>query len=355
MVLLCKNKALYVKACVIPNGITDSQGDTLYREDIKKIFTTFNNQDNFEVYHNDLPIQEVSLLENYISTADETIGTSIVPSGSWNVIIRVDNPTIQEGLLTGEFGGISLSNRIAPKCSAGLSGQVRYQDIPDAECVIPLLISFVERGANGYGLHVMDYDAYIKKSNSYKEGAKNMAFNLLDGLKSLIREAEASEKEDAVILKEDNMDQEEVDVVEEEASIKKEATSTEETNESTEEAPVVQKADATEEEESTPAEEEVEEEVKEEAEIEKADEPSIADLEARIAKIEETLAQLLPKEEEETDKGAEPTVEEDTPKITKSEKVIVENTKTQENTNFYEMTGRDPLTGVKIRNQSKIL
>lgn len=352
MVLLCKNKALYVKACVIANGITDSQGDTLYKDDIKRIFTSFNNQDNFEVYHNDLPIQEVSLLENYISTADETIGTSIVPSGSWNVVIRVDNPTIQEGLLTGEFGGISLNNRIAPKCQGNLHGQIRYQDISDAECIIPLLISFVERGANGYGLHVMDYDAYIKKSNSYKEGAKTMAFNLLDGLKSLIREAEASEKEDAVILKEDKETMEEVDVVEE-ASIKKEAT-TESTKEE-EDEPVVLKEDAAEEETTTPAEEEVEEKVEEEAEIEKADEPSIADLEARIAKLEELIQQLLPKEEEEEETGAEPTVDEDTPKITKSEKVIVENTKTQENTNFYEMTGRDPLTGVKIRNQSKIL
>lgn len=351
MVLLCKNKALYVKACVIANGITDSQGDTLYKDDIKRIFTSFNNQDNFEVYHNDLPIQEVSLLENYISTADETIGTSIVPSGSWNVVIRVDNPTIQEGLLTGEFGGISLNNRIAPKCQGNLHGQIRYQDIPDAECIIPLLISFVKKGANGYGLHVMDYDAYIKKSNSYKEGAKTMAFNLLDGLKSLIREAEASEKEDAVILKEDNTDQKE-EVVEE-ASIKKEAepTTEEEVNE-----PVVQKEDTTEkEEDTTPAEEEVKEPVEEEAEIEKADEPSIADLESRITKLEELIQQLLPKEEGEEDTGAEPTVDEDTPKITKSEKVIVENTKTQENTNFYEMTGRDPLTGVKIRNQSKIL
>lgn len=337
MVLLCKNKALYVKACVIPNGITDSQGDTLYKEDIKKIFTSFNNQDNFEVYHNDLPIQEVSLLENYISTADETIGTAIVPSGSWNIVIRVDNPTIQEGLLTGEFGGISLNNRIAPKCQGNLHGQVRYQDISDAECIIPLLISFVERGANGYGLHVMDYDAYIKKSNSYKEGAKTMAFNLLDGLKSLIREAEASEKEDAVILKEDNMDQKEKEVVDE-ASIKKEAE------------PTTEKEEEQSKEENTPAEEEVKEPVEEEAEVEKADEPSITDLEARIAKLEELITQLLPEETEE-----EEVVEEDTPKITKSEKVIVENTKTQENTNFYEMTGRDPLTGVKIRNQSKIL
>ena len=345
MVALCKQKALYVKGCIIANGITDSQGDTLYKEDIKKIFTSFNNQDNFEVYHNDLPIQEVSLLENYISTADETIGTSIVPSGSWNVVIRVDNPTIQEGLLAGEFGGISLNNRIAPKCQGNLHGQVRYQDISDAECIIPLLISFVERGANGYGLHVMDYDAYIKKSNPVKKGAKNMAFNLLDGLKSLIMEAEASEKEDAVILKEEKMDQkEEVDVVEE-ASI---------TESTEEEEPVVQKADTTtEEEESTPAEKEVEEKVEEEVEIEKADEPSIADLEARIAKLEELITQLLPKEEETGEE--EEVVDEDTPKITKSEKVIVENNTTQENTNFYEMTGRDPITGVKIRNQSKIL
>ena len=101
MVLLCKQKALYVKCCIIANGITDSQGDTLYAEDIKKIFTSFNNQDNFEIYHNDIPIQEVSLLENYISKADETLGTSIIPRGSWNALIRVDNPDRQEVLLTG--------------------------------------------------------------------------------------------------------------------------------------------------------------------------------------------------------------------------------------------------------------
>lgn len=343
MVALCKQKALYVKGCIIANGITDSQGDTLYKEDIKRIFTSFNNQDNFEVYHNDLPIQEVSLLENYISTADETIGTAVVPSGSWNCVIRVDNPDIQEGLLTGEFGGLSLNNRIAPKCSAGLSGHVRYQDIADAECIIPLLISFVKRGANGYGLQVMDYHAYIKKSDSVNKGAKTMAFNLLEGLKSLVKQAEASEQEEAVILK----SEEEETVTEEVEQVEEEAT--------------IQKADSETEEETTPAEEEVEEEVEkeEEAEIEKADEPTIADLEARIAKLEEAIAELTSKEEEEeSEEESEPveeTTDEDTPKITKSEKVIVEDKATMNNTNYYEMTGRDPLTGVKIRKESKIL
>lgn len=338
---LCKQKALYVKCCIIANGITDSQGDTLYAEDIKKIFTSFNNQDNFELYHNDIPIPEVSLLENYISTTDETLGTAVVPSGSWNAVIRVDNPDVQEGLLTGEFGGVSLNNRIAPKCQANLTGQVRYSDIRDAECVIPLLISFVERGANGYGLHVMDYEAYIKKSANKKEGVKGMAFNLLEGLKSLIREAEASEtKEDAVILKEDK------DPEKEEEPVTEEEVTEEETAETSEEEAVIKKED------DTTEEEEEAEEDEEKANIEKEDD---VDLEARVAKLEEIIAELTKEEEPETPEEEEPEVaDEDTPKITKSEKVIIENT-TVQNTNYYEMTGRDPVTGMKIRNQTKII
>ena len=71
-------------------------------------------------------------MENYISTTNETIGTAVVPSGSWNAVIRVDNPRIKEGLLTGEFGGVSLNNRIAPRCQGDLTGIVRYQDVADA-------------------------------------------------------------------------------------------------------------------------------------------------------------------------------------------------------------------------------
>ena len=337
MVLLCKQKALYVKCCIIANGITDSQGDTLYAEDIKKIFTSFNNQDNFEVYHNDIPIQEVSLLENYISTADETIGTAVVPSGSWNAVIRVDNPEIQEALLTGEFKGVSLNNRIAEPCKANLTGQVRYQDIADAECIIPLLISFVEAGANGYGLHVMDYDAYIKKSKDIvikKNGAKIMDFKeFIDGLKSLIKQAEDTPEEEPAVEKEDDETKKE----DEEPVVEKaEEETTEE--EATEEEAEIKKEDK--------AEEEVADE-EEEAEIEKED----SDLEARVAKLEEQLAELL---KGDTDaENPDPTVEpedEDTPKITKSEKVVITNESEHvTQTNYYEMTGRDPVTGKKLR------
>ena len=337
MVLLCKQKALYVKCCIIANGITDSQGDTLYAEDIKKIFTSFNNQDNFEVYHNDIPIQEVSLLENYISTADETIGTAVVPSGSWNAVIRVDNPEIQEALLTGEFKGVSLNNRIAEPCKANLTGQVRYQDIADAECIIPLLISFVEAGANGYGLHVMDYNAYIKKSKDIvikKNGAKIMDFKeFIDGLKSLIKQAEDTPEEEPAVEKEDDETKKE----DEEPVVEKaEEETTEE--EATDEEAEIKKEDK--------AEEEVADE-EEEAEIEKED----SDLEARVAKLEEQIAELL---KEDTDaENPDPEVkpeDEDTPKITKSEKVVITNESEHvTQTNYYEMTGRDPVTGKKLR------
>lgn len=330
MVLLCKQKALYVKCCIIPNGVTDSQGDTLYQEDIKKIFTSFNNQDNFEIYHNDIPIPEVSLLENYISTANETIGTAVVPSGSWNAVVRVDNPEIQEGLLTGEFQGVSLNNRIADRCKANLSGQVRYSDIADAECVIPLLISFVKAGANGYGLHVMDYDAYIQKSRDIvgNKGAKKMAFNLLDWVKKGVQQAEADNE--PVILKEDP---------EEEPVVKKEDTTEEEEQE---EEVSVEKEDK---EETTESEEE-----EEEAEIQKEDETSDDDFEARVtAIVKKVLAELEAEKnsEEESKPEAEEAEDEDTPKITKSRKVIKDDTIEQpQNTNYYEMTGRDPLTGL---------
>lgn len=352
--LLDKRKALYVKCCIIPNGITDTQGDTLYGEDIKKIFTSFNNQDNFEIYHEELPLQEVSLLENYISTADESIGNRIAPAGSWNATVRVDNPEVQDGLLTSEFGGVSLNNRIAPRCKGNLKGNIRYKDVADAECVIPLYISFVEGGANGFGLHVMDYDAFIKKSqdvefeNEDKNGGRIMDFKeFLNGLKSLIKEAEDTPNEEPAIEKEDKTKDEEVVETPTEEPVK---------DETAEEEPVVKKEDkATEEDEEK-------KESEEEPAIEKEDaadseEPvnDESDIEARIAKLEEIVAKLVgeketSEEEEESSEEPEEPEDEDTPKITKSAKVIIDDKTTPQPSNYYEMSGRDPDTGIKIRN-----
>ena len=316
MTLLCKQKALYIKACVIANGITDSQGDTLQTTDIKKIFTSFNNQDNFELNHNNIPINEVSLIENYINATDEKIGNLIVPRGSWLVVIRVDNPEIKKLILQNEIQGISLYNYVGEKCKANLNGTVRYQDIIDKECVIPVFISFVEQGANGYPLHVMDYETYIQKSKK----VKFMDFKeFIDGLKGLIKQAEEVEP-----TKENTKEPEPMT---DEKENKKEDSTKE---------PVIEKECKTDDE---PTIEKAEEEP-----IEK--EPSIKELMDRITALENKIDEIY---KEKIIDDADDIVEETiAPKIVKSEKElnIREPVKVS---NYYEMTNRDPVTGKKIR------
>lgn len=322
MTLLCKQKALYIKACVIANGITDSQGDTLQTTDIKKIFTSFNNQDNFELNHNNIPINEVSLIENYINATDEKIGNLIVPKGSWLVVIRVDNPEIKKLILNNEIQGISLYNYVGEKCKANLNGTVRYQDIIDKECVIPVFISFVEQGANGYPLHVMDYETYIQKSKK----VKFMDFKeFIDGLKGLIKQAE--EVEPANDKKEEPVtDEKEEPVTADEKETDKKVSTDE---------PVIEKEDKISEEPVT--------ENTEEKPMEK--EPSIKELMDRIEALENKIDEIYKEEVIDDDKIVEETI---APKIVKSEKElnIREPVKVS---NYYEMTNRDPVTGKKIR------
>ena len=314
MTLLCKQKALYIKACVIANGITDSQGDTLQTTDIKKIFTSFNNQDNFELNHNNIPINEVSLIENYINATDEKIGNLIVPKGSWLVVIRVDNPEIKKLILQNEIQGISLYNYVGEKCKANLNGTVRYQDIIDKECVIPVFISFVEQGANGYPLHVMDYETYIQKSKK----VKFMDFKeFIDGLKGLIKQAEEVEPAN---------DKKEEPVTDEKENKKEDSTK----------EPVIEKEDKIDEKPVT--------ENTEEKPMEK--EPSIKELMDRITALETKIDEIY--KEEVIDNDDKTTEETIAPKIVKSEKElnIREPVKVS---NYYEMTNRDPVTGKKIR------
>ena len=324
MTLLCKQKALYIKACVIANGITDSQGDTLQTTDIKKIFTSFNNQDNFELNHNNIPINEVSLIENYINATDEKIGNLIVPRGSWLVVIRVDNPEIKKLILNNEIQGISLYNYVGEKCKANLNGTVRYQDIIDKECVIPVFISFVEHGANGYPLHVMDYETYIQKSKK----VKFMDFKeFIDGLKGLIKQAEEVEP-----TKENSN---ETEPVTDEKETKKDDKPVIEKECKTDKEPVIEKEDKIDE---KPVTENTEEPME--------NEPSIKELMDRITALENKIDEIY--KEEVIDNDDKTTEETIAPKIVKSEKElnIREPVKVS---NYYEMTNRDPVTGKKIR------
>ena len=332
-----------MKCCIIQNGIADFHNDVLDSTDIKKIFTTFNNQDSFEIYHNELPVSEVSLLENYISKTDEIIAGTTVPSGSWNAVIRVDNPTIKEHLLNNDFGGVSLNNRVQTSCSTGLEGNITYADLRDAECVIPVYISFVEEPANNVGLHIMDYNVYIQKSKNIG-GKENMS--LLEDLKALISKAEKEAEETPTDETTEAEPVEKSETVEEEVvEIEKEASAEdEEKEEEKEEAETIEKAEG---------EEPLAEEVVEEAIEENSVEDEIALLKEELAKLKEqveALAPVNPIDEETTSADVNP----NEPIITKSAKIEIVETP-NEVKNFYEMTNRDPITGKKIRKETRIL
>lgn len=341
----CKQKALYVKCCVIQCGVADYHGDILDATDIKKIFTSFNNQDNFEIHHNEIPLTDVSLMENYISTDDEVIAGTNVPKGSWNAVVRVDNPQIKEMLLNNDFGGVSLNNRVQTACSTGLEGAITYSQLADAECVIPIYISFVDSPANEVGLHIMDYNVYIQKSKT----GENSEMSLLEDLKALISKAEEEESSTEETIEKATDDSEEEEPVEEETAteeeevVKVEKDTVEEEKEEEDDAEIQK------------AEDSVEEEIAEEV----AEETAEFDAEAEIQKLKEEIEAIkeIIKADEDVNPIDETVTAEDTteePIITKSAKVnVVENDVQVKN--FYEMTGRDAVTGKRIRKPSKIL
>lgn len=343
-----KDEALYVKACVIPANEEDSQGDTLSSEDIKRIFTSYDNNSLFEIYHHGEKVDGISMLENYINKAEEPVADRIAPVGSWLIIMKVTNPTIKDMVLSHEFEGVSLSSTVKQSCALNLPDITTYASVRDMECVTPQFISLVgklgtdEGPANGYPLEVMDYTTYIKKS---KNGGKKLEVKeIVNALKDLVTKAESVEPTDVeapVILKNDEPKEEEK---EEEAEVNKEECPKEEpkvekeSEPTSESEPVVNKED-------TPTEEE---QVEEEPENNDDDSARIAALEEKVAALEKAIEALQVEEPEATEE--EEVVEEEVkPKINKNKKTIItEDPEPVIIKSFNERTGRDAF-GRKIR------
>ena len=335
-----KEEALYVKACVIAANEEDSQGDRLSPEDIKRIFTSFNNQNNFEVWHQGEKVEGVSLLENYINKATEPIGDKEAPVGSWLITMKVDNPDIRLSIEKHEFEGVSLSSSVRSSCKLDLPELATYSMIRDMECINPAFISLVGRlgtdegPSNGYPLEVMNYPTYVKKN---RRGGNTLGF--MSELKALIgkyddadvADASSVEKSEAPLTSEEEpKNQPEAEVMKEECPEKKD-------KEEEDDEPVVEKDSA-----EVPAEEPATSE--ETAKPEVADE--IADLASRLEKLEAIVAELTKEPEAEEPATTEEEAEE--PKIQKSAKQIITEEAPEPRKTFNELTGRDSF-GRKIR------
>ncbi|MBQ3407969.1 MAG: hypothetical protein IJH12_02040 [Clostridia bacterium] len=161
------NEATYVTGVVIANGVPDSDGDCLDKKDIKTIFTKYLNRDT-DVMHTRIKNEGVEVLANWITETDTEINGKIVPSGSWMATFAVTNEELLSSIKDGSISGISLgsvSEEAMTKKYWFINKSIHYEDLDDMEEVIPLFISFVDKGANQYGLQIEDYNIYINKND----------------------------------------------------------------------------------------------------------------------------------------------------------------------------------------------
>ena len=160
-----KKDSMYIKACVIANGLQDKQNDIISKKDIKRVFT--NSLDvGFDINHDSIRKEGIYSIENYISKSDEDLNGTIVPCGSWMTVLRIDNPEVQDMIQKGDITGVSIT--AYPEKGAVTSrhseGGVLYKDIKEKDKIHPKEISLVKNPANGLPLQVMNYDNYISKS-----------------------------------------------------------------------------------------------------------------------------------------------------------------------------------------------
>ena len=332
-------ETLYVTGVVIANGIADSDGDLLTKKDIKTIFTKYLKRDT-DTMHTNISNDGVDVLANWISESETIVDGQNVPSGSWLATFKITNPKLINCIQTGKLTGLSLGSvseeAMTPKYWF-VNKSMNYRDLNSIEEVIPLFISFVDRPANQFRFEVMEYDAYINKSNKKTDGVmmtenneEMVSVSTIAKIKELfiskaeeepvteetVDEPSADDKVTALFEKLDLIIEQNSQILE---SIQKAEEEDEEVEESVDEEEEIEKA----EEETDEA---VTEESTEEVEIEKSEE------------IEE------PVETEEEDD----VVETEEVEIEKRETNMVENQITESVSDFYGKTGRDAF-GRKIK------
>ena len=169
------NEATYITGVVIANGVPDSDGDCLDKKDIKKIFTKYLDRDT-DVMHTRIKNEGVEVLANWITESDTELNGKIVPAGSWMATFAITNEELLSSINDGSISGLSLgsvSEDAMTKKYWFINKSIHYQDLDDMEEVIPLFISFVDKGANQYGLEIMDYNVYINKNDKTGEKMTN--------------------------------------------------------------------------------------------------------------------------------------------------------------------------------------
>ena len=107
-----------------------------------------------------------------MTDSELTIQNKIVPQNSWCATVKVTNSEIIKAVENHELTCFSLgsvSREAKTRDSWFIDKRISYHDLKSIEDVIPLFISLVDMGANGFPFEILDYETYINKSKMKEE------------------------------------------------------------------------------------------------------------------------------------------------------------------------------------------
>lgn len=171
MANLDKKNAIYIEGVVIANGVKDSYGDILSKEDINKLMTSFVDK-TVDTNHSFLEENGISIVKNYTTEKAKKIHGRDVPVGSWVSELMVWNEDIIKKIHTHSFNGLSLAsvpNKLEDIKAFFGEPAPNYRDFKDKDDLTPLMISFVKEAGNGYEFDVYPYDVYIKRDKKLED------------------------------------------------------------------------------------------------------------------------------------------------------------------------------------------
>lgn len=181
-----KKDSLYVFGVVCANGVEDSYGDVLDKQDIKKLMSSYTRYET-DTNHNFLSNVGVSVVENYQTQQPLIVRGKDVPVGSWVQGLLIWDSKLKESILSEDLNGLSLSSRpdspevireYMTKHGGRLSAN--YRDFEDKDDLKPLFVSLVDGAGNGYNLEYMPYAGYIERR---KQEDNSMSENVEDYIK----------------------------------------------------------------------------------------------------------------------------------------------------------------------------
>mgnify|MGYP002622134249 CR=1 FL=1 len=174
MANLDKKNAIYIEGVVIANGVQDTYGDILTKEDINKLMTSYVDK-TVDTNHSFLEENGVSIVKNYTTEKAKKIHGQDVPVGSWVAELMIWNEDIIKNVHTHKFNGLSLAsvpNKLEDIKAFLNQEDVNYRDFNDMDDLTPLMISLVKKAGNGYDFDVYPYDVYVKREMKTED--KNM-------------------------------------------------------------------------------------------------------------------------------------------------------------------------------------